>query len=289
MRSRLTLVFGTVFLLICLVPSLVLGNSKKITIKNPHPMYTANDLHVVTAPGKNNKNNTTRCLDGTFTPAAPTPVDDHTVQWPPGSGSCPPMGSVTVAVNTPHGGQIDEEHTGLTLNGTLLTPDSCLCGCGTKGCYCGLLPDGGNRQHFYLGSGGGGPHTFTIINNQPLPVVYTNAQVWLENDNSIGQIDSLETFYIPSGFLSSTIPSTIEIPAFSDTTFELEPYTSGYDLFLADVYPACNPSVISPLASADIPSGTIPTLGTVSLGVLLLVVVALGVYLIRRRRAQSTV
>jgi hypothetical protein len=293
MRLRKIMILGVVFLLVVLVPLLVLGNSKTHTIKNPSPVYTANDLHIVTEDGDQNKVNSARIRSGNFSPKSLDATDDHHVTWPPGSGSVPPTGSVEVAVNTKSGAELDDDNTGLTWNGTLLTADSCLCGCNTRGCYCGKLPDGSNRQHFDLGGGGGGgggAHRLTISNDQPIDVVYTNVQVWLENANSIGQVDSLATFDIPTGFLSSMVPSTIEIPAHSDTTFGLEPYTSGYDLFLGEGYPICNSASISPLASAEVPSQeSIPTLGAISLAALVLFMIALGVYMIlRRKRVLST-
>lgn len=292
MGSKKIMVFGLVFLVVFLVPMFAFGGKTiKKTIKNP-TNKPANDLNVCTEGPPDSPNNNTRNYGG-FVPKTISPADRKCAYWPSGSGNVPAYGTVTVTVNTKSGkAKFDDKKTCLTRNDTMLTVIPCTCGgpnCPLQCCECLWLVDAHNTQHFGLDGSGGGGHTLTITNNEEVSIIYTDVQVWLENDNSIGQVDSLDTFDLPTGFLSPMVPPVIEIPAHSDTTFELEPYTGGYDLFLANEYSTCNPGATGPLASAEVPTAPIPTLTTIALGALILLVIALGVYLIaRRKRVQDT-
>jgi len=249
------------------------GKGIKKVIRNPSGQ-TANDLTVTTTGGPNNTTNTYNTGNGIFNPKSKSGgAGIFVLHWPIGSGSIPPGGSIGVAVNTGPNGEIDDKNTYLTYNNNPLIIDPCTCGCGNNCCSCLWLTDGNNNQKFVQA---GGDHSITIVNNEPVPVTYQNAQVWIGNDNSIGQVDSLETFDIPTGSMSALIPPIIHIDAFQDTTFLLEPYVAGtYDLFLADQANDCPGGVMLPMAAADVPSvQAIPTL--TEIGVILLVVFLMG-------------
>lgn len=230
------------------IPGAAPAKSLKKTIKNPTDK-PANDLHVCTT---GDHNNTTHAPG--WTPPRLNGNGTYCVDWPAGSGSVPAGGSVTVKVNTGHSGAIDDKNTYLTRNDTALTVNPCTCGCEKSCCTCLWVVDGNNLQRFSLTPSG--EHVLTMLNREPVPVVYTNVKVWVHNLNSNGEVDSLDTFDIPTGVLSAAIPSVIELLAFQDTTFFLEPFAPAtYDLFVADEMNTCHPAQESAeIAMADVPT-----------------------------------
>lgn len=238
-------------LLLCAVvvfPYATVAKSLKKTVKNPKDQ-TANDLQVCTTGGANN---TTQ--QGTFTPPAKNGNGSYCVKWPAGSGSVSPGGSVDIKVNTSYRGKIDDKNTYLTRDDVPMTVSPCKCEfkCNLECCSCQWVVDGNNLQHFFIGQDGA--HYLTIENHEPVPVAYTNVQVWLNNDNTSGQVDNLDLFDVPTGVLSALMPSVIELDAFQDSTFFLEgPLPDTYDLFLADEANSCHPSGIGAVAMGDVP------------------------------------
>ena len=249
MKSLATLIVAA--LAVCLVavhPDAPAAKSLKKTIKNPTDKV-ANDLQVCTHGGPNN----TTHAPG-FTPPRLNGNGSNCVNWPAGSGSVSPGEEVEVRVNTKHGGKIDDKNTYFTRNDTSLTLTGCDCqfNCQQECCTCLWVADGDNRQDFYLNEFG--HHFLTIENFEPVPVVYSNVEVWVYNDNSDGHVDDLDTFDIPIGTLSSQVPPIIELAAFADTTFDLEPFIpETYDLFIADQANSCHPAGLSEMAVGEAP------------------------------------
>lgn len=234
---------------LCILISAPSTSAKTIkkTIKNPTDQ-PANDLHVCTTGDHNNRTHAPG-----WSPPAGYGNGSYCVDWPPGSGSVPAGGSVTVKVSTGHNGAVDDKNTYLTFDDKPLTVTPCTCGCGQTCCSCLWVVDGNNLQRFDFSPSG--EHVLTIVNREPVPVSYTNVVVWLGNDNSAGQVDSLDLFDTPTGTPSALVPPIIELDAFRDTTFILEPYAPAtYDLFVADEMNSCHPT----LESAEIAMAAVP-------------------------------
>lgn len=283
--------------------------SIKTVIRNPSADSTANGLTVVSWNGPLL---TALVHDSTgatvFTPRSMNGGGVDSVTWGAGSGSVPARGSAVLKLRTSSGGDFDDDtSTSLTYDNVALARRKCKCGCGLRRCGCidaGKVTLRSNSQSFVQG-GGGTTHILTIRNREDVPLTYSNVEVWLNMDNSSGQIDNLETFDSPvltaamgkeSGsstnpYISSQVPSMITLNPGEVQQYSLETYAAGtYDLLLADAEHSCPGGAPTSIAMAEVPPESVPVLGLEGMTVLVLVLSGLGVFVyLRRRRAAEGV
>jgi hypothetical protein len=283
--------------------------SIKTVVRNPSADSTADGLSVKSSNGPLI---TALVHDSTgatvFTPRSMSGGGVDSITWGGGSGSVPPLGWTFLKLRTSSGGDFDDDtSTSLAYENTALARPKCTCGCGSRRCGCigaGKVTLGSN-SHSFGQDGSGSTHVLTLRNKEEVSLTYSNVEVWLDIDNSVGQLDSLETFDSPIlassmvsqgnttvPYKSTQVPSTITLAPGEVRQYNLETYNAGtYDLLLADAEHSCPGGAPTSVAMAEVPPQIVPLLGLEGMVALVLTLSGLATYVhVRRRRvAEETV